>query len=481
VPAVRIAILGRGISGLAAAHFLTRAGHDVVSIDPSPEPGGLVRSERIDGFLCESGPQALLNGPAETRALIADAGLEARVIGTSTSARRRFIHAGGRLHPLPTNPIAFARSGLLGWRGKLRLLREPFVRAASPDGGDESVLAFGARRFGPEAARAFLAPAVIGIYAGDAAQLSMRSAFPRLAELERAHGSVIRGAIAQRRPGSGGGGGAGRVVSFPDGLQELARALAAALGARRIVARADGIERTGDGWRVTLAAGGTPIDAQAVVIATEAASAAALLDALAPGAAAAVRSVRLAPVVVVGVGFRAGGPPLGMNLDAYGFLVARGAGSQARSQADHDGKDGDGDGDRAGGLSAAAPPIRVLGCQYESSIFAGRAPAGGVLLRAILGGTFDPGIIDQPDDAIAAVTIADLRRLTGLARDPDLVRIWRHPASIPQYELGHAAKVAAADLDLARHPGLFLIGHSLRGVGLNDCIATAAALARQIA
>ena len=458
---MRIVVLGRGISGLAAAHLLGRAGHDVVSIDPATDAGGLIHSERIDGFLCETGPQALLDGPAETRALVTEAGLEARLVGALPGARRRFIHARGRLHALPTNPIALARSGLLGWRGKLRLLREPFVRGAAPE-GDESVLAFGTRRFGEETARALLAPAVIGIYAGDAAQLSVQSALPRLAAFERAHGSVIRGVLAQRRAG----GRMGKPVSFPDGLQELARALDQRLGARRIVARAERIDRGADGgdrgggaWRVTLTGGHAPVDADAVVIATSAAPAAALLDPIAPAAARALRSVRLAPAVVVSLGFHAGGADLGIDLHAYGFLVARD---------DH-------------AAAAGAERTAVLGCQYESSIFPRRAPPGAVLLRAILGGTFDPGIIDESDDAIGARVVADLGRLAGLSRQPDFIRVWKHRDGIPQYELGHAAKVAAADADLARHPGLHLIGHTLRGVGINDCIATAAALARQIA
>ena len=122
----------------------------------------------------------------------------------------------------------------------------------------------------------------------------------------------------------------------------------------------------------------------------------------------------------------------------------------------------------------------MLGCQYESSIFAGRAPEGAVLLRAILGGTFDPGIVDASDDVIRDRTVADLRRLAGLTREPDFVRIWRHRDAIPQYALGHASLVADADADLARHPGLHLIGHTLRGVGLNDCIAAAADLTRRM-
>jgi len=182
---VRIAVIGGGISGLAASTFIGQAGHEVVCVDASAEPGGLIRSERIDGFLCEVGPQALLDGPDETRALIAEAGLSPRLINATPAARRRMIHAAGRLHAVPTNPIALVRSGLLSWRGKLRLLREPFVRAALPQPGlppaDESVMDFAVRRFGEEAAHRLVAPAVTGIYAGDAARLSMRSALPRVA------------------------------------------------------------------------------------------------------------------------------------------------------------------------------------------------------------------------------------------------------------------------------------------------------------
>jgi len=445
---VRVAVLGRGISGLAAAHFLTRAGHDVVSIDPAGEPGGLICSTRIEGFLCEAGPQALFDGPAETRQLVTDAGLDSRVIRAEPTARRRFIHARGQLHPLPGGPVGLVRSRLLSWRGKLRLVREPFLRGAAPE-GDESVLAFATRRFGEEAARALVATAVIGIYAGDAAELSVQSALPRLAALERTHGSVVRGAIKQRRQG----GGFGKPISFPDGLQELARALEQKLGDRHIVAAAARIARAGDGWRVSLAGGAAPIDAGAVVVATGGAAAAALLDPLAPAAASALRRVRQAPAAVVCLGFRSA--DIGLDLRAYGFLVARDP--------------------MVGGA-----PSTVLGCQYESSIFAGRAPQGSVLLRAILGGTFEPAIVDESDDAVRARTVADLRRLAGLTREPDFVGIWRHRDAIPQYALGHAALVAEADADLARHPGLHLIGHTLRGVGLNDCIAAAAALARRM-
>lgn len=447
--ALRVAVIGGGIAGLAAAERLSAAGHDVVVLEAEARAGGLVRSERKDGFLIESGPQALLSGRPDTKALIAAAGLEARVQWSRAATRRRLVYVRGALRPLPTNPPALLKTNLLGAMAKLRLAREPFVPKGDP-ARDESVLAFCERRFGAEAARAIGAPAVIGIYAGDAAHLSIQSALPRLWELEQKHGSVLRGAIAER--GAQGDAGPPRAFSFPDGLAELTDALAAQLGPRLIAARAAAVERAGAGFRVQLQSG-APVDAERVVVTTPAAVTARLIAPLAPAAAAALASVPHAPIAVAALGFRGAADAnvdIGMDLEAYGFVVARGEG------------------------------VDLLGCQYESSIFDGRAPAGAALLRALQGGTFAPAIVDETDDAIAARAVADLRRVAGLGRDPDFVSVWRHPAGIPQYDLGHAARAQAVRDDLARVPGLHVVGQATSGVGLNDGIAGAAALARAL-
>ena len=330
---------------------------------------------------------------------------------------------------------------------KLRLAREPFVAKGDPT-REESVLAFFERRFGPEAARAIGAPAVIGIYAGDAADLSIKSALPRLHELEQKHGSVLRGAIAERGQGDG----PARAFSFPEGLEELPRALAERLGTRLLVARAAALEPASAGWRVQLEVG-APVEADHVVLTTPARVTAKLLEALAPTAALALASVPFAPLAVTALGFHAdasGALDLGMDLEAYGFVVARGEGPS------------------------------LLGCQYESSIFDHRAPPGAVLLRTLHGGTFEPEIVDASDDAIAARAVGDLGRVAGLRVDPDFVAVWRHPAGIPQYDLAHAARVRAVDEDVRRHPGLHVIGQATSGVGVNDAIAGAAALARRL-
>jgi protoporphyrinogen/coproporphyrinogen III oxidase len=440
---VRIAIVGGGISGLTAAHLLASRGHDLVLVDDGPVPGGLIASARRDGFLCERGPQALLDGAPEVRALLTSTGLAERALTAAPAARRRFVYVDGALRPFPSSPPGLLKTNLFGWRAKLRLFGEPFVTRAEPGGDrDESVLDFVARRFGAEAARRAAAPALIGIFAGDAAQLSVRAALPRLAVMEQEHGSVLRGLFRRR-----GGTGLGKATSFPDGLGELPAALAGSLTGKLAPARAVTVEPRGasGGWRVVIATGAA-VDAERLILATPADATAALLQPLAPEASAALRAIPHAPVAVVCLGFRAG-HDLGLDLDAYGFVAARSEG------------------------------LQLLGCQYDSSVFPGRAPAGGVLLRALLGGTFDPAAVDADDDTLSARAVSDVRRATGLRRDPDFIDVWRARPGIPQYDLEHRARLRTIDGAVARWPGLSLIGNALRGVGLVDSIRAASGLA----
>ncbi len=286
---------------------------------------------------------------------------------------------------------------------------------------------------------------MIGIYAADAATLAVQAALPRIAGFERDHGSIIRGAIAARKKG----GGAGKPISFPEGLQEIARAIAGRLGPRLVSGPATALERRANRWTITVD-NQPAVDAEAIVIAASAAASAALLAPLAPRAAAALRAVTFAPAAIVSLGFSGPTPALRMDLRAYGFIVPRGEG------------------------------VELLGCQYESSIFPQRAPEGSVLLRAIMGGTFHPDVVDKTDGVIATLAVGDIQRAAGLRRDPDFSRVWRHPAGLPQYRPGHARLVADATQDVARHPDLYLLGQSLFGVGVNDCIAAAAELATRM-
>src|SRR5262249_43077060 len=235
---------------------------EVVLLEASSRPGGNIRSTREEGYLYEWGPTGFLDNVPETVALARRAGLEHRLTRANPAAERRFVVKGGRLCELPHGVVGFLLSGLLSPGGRARVLGEPFVPARR-DSSDESVFAFASRRIGREAAGVLVDALVTGVWAGDSTKLSVASAFPKLVALEREHGGLVRGMVAtRRRRGDGGPSGpGGKLASFPDGLEELPKAIAGSLASSaRFGTAASGLERTASGWRVHLS-GAAPVEA----------------------------------------------------------------------------------------------------------------------------------------------------------------------------------------------------------------------------
>jgi oxygen-dependent protoporphyrinogen oxidase len=292
---------------------------------------------------------------------------------------------------------------------------------------------------------------VRGVYAGEAGSLSMPSSFPRLAALEREHGSLVRALIARRRAGKNGGGPAGpggRLTSFVGGMSDLGRALATSLGDRFVSARpAAAVRRAGALWRVEFADGSSEF-CDAVAVATEPWNAARLLAAASADLSATLREIPAAPAVVVALGITP--TDLGRGLDGFGFLVP------------------------------PKEPLRMLGCLWSSTTFAHRAPAGRALLRVLLGGPGDRGVVDLPDDQLLGLVLGELDRTMGLMGTPEMVRIIGWPKAIPQYTVGHSERLARIARELEKLPGLYLIGNGYRGIALNDCVIAAQATASAI-
>lgn len=432
-------VIGAGASGLAAARVLHEAGRDVVLLDPGDRPGGVMRSDLIDGHLVERGPNTMqVKAPA--RALLERLGLRLRLLAASPASRRRFILQDHRLVAVPDGPSSFLRSPLLSARGKRRLFAEPFVRRGDPTG--ESVATFLGRRFGPELVERLVGPALTGIYAGDERQLGADAVLGRVADAERTHGSVVRGMLSlafDRRaprglPGS---------HSTREGLGALAYALAQPLGDRlRLGARVVSLARDGEAWRVECerSGGSETLRARRVVLAAPARESATLLDAIDSGAATLARGIAYVPIASVGLSLDPSGsrePVLG-----FGFLVPRGEG------------------------------LRLLGCLFTSLFFPDRAPAGRVLATCMLGGTRWPEIVDVPDDAVAKLAIDELMRTLGLREAPRLVAITRWPRAVAQPAGDHPARIAELRGSLARSaPGLVVAGAWLDGVSVADAMA----------
>ena len=435
----RLVVVGGGISGLAAAWTASRLsaevpdGLEVVVLEGDPEVGGKARSWSGDGWLLESGPGSFLDGRPELQRLIDESGTAAECTPANEASARRFLVHRGKMREIVTNPLGFARSGILSLPGMLRVLAEPFIPARR-DGIDETIWAFAARRLGAEIADRLILPMCLGIFAGDGRLLSLPAAFPRMAALEKESGSLIRAAIRGRRA-------ARRQFAFRHGMQTLPIALARqSRFTVRTSTRAANLARSESGWLVGIGDGSEAIPADAVVLAMEPGTIATLVRPHLPDAASELEAIPCPPVAVVGLGYgpEAHGPvPRG-----FGVLIARGEG------------------------------YRMLGNVWDSHLYGGRSPDGNLLIRVMFGGAVDPEAGRLPETELATLAREEVRRLYGLQAAPRFERVVRWSRAIPQYGLGHLDRAARVTEALTRSPGLFLGGSGLHGVSFPDAAAT---------
>src|SRR5512134_1350810 len=449
-----ILIVGAGISGLATAWGLQRRGREVQVIEAAPRAGGAIGSRREDGCLIESGPNSTLETSPLIGELLEQTGSVGARIYASASAKKRFVLRGGQLIPVPMSPPAFFATPLFSWGTKLGLLREPFIPPAPAD-AEETVAQFVRRRLGGEFLDYAINPFVAGVYAGDPVKLSVAAAFPRLAELERKYGSLIRGQILgarERRRNPEKSKQAAAMLSFRDGMQTLTDGIAAKLGRLSLSTCATRLAR-GDGghWEVTTEGpqGAARYRARCVVLATPAPAAARLVRPLAGDAAVALEAIPYPPVAAVVSAYARS--DIAHALDGFGFLVPE---RERR---------------------------RILGTIFSSVLFENRAPEGIALLSTFVGGMRQPDLARQDEATVAALVHEELAQLLGARAAPRWTRVTRWPQAIPQYTLGHGARMAA--LEAAEHelPGLFFCANYRGGISVADCIKSAHAMAERIA
>lgn len=444
---IRVVIVGGGISGLALAYALSKNdGTEVVVLESAARPGGKIWSDTIEGYTCESGVNGFLDNKPKTLELASMLGLSP--LRSSDLARKRFIFSGGRLNRLPESPGAFFKSSLMGIGGKLRITMEPFISKGTEP--DETLASFARRRLGREAADKLIDPMASGVYAGDPEAMSLKSCFPVIHNIEQKYGSLIKGMISLMRerkkavsaaPG-------GTLTSFRGGMQELPDAICATLGGNfRPNSKVLSIDRTAKGYHVHLKDGST-VEADIVVLCTPAHQSAEILKGLDKAAASAFSEIPYPPLSVVCTGYRK--QKVTAAIDAFGLLIPH---KEQR---------------------------KVLGILYDSSVFENRAPQGHVLIRSMVGGARNAALAELDDKKLLGATLGEIGSIVGIKADPDFVKIYRHPKAIPQYNVGHAERVARLEALAANHPGLYLSGNALRGVSVNDCVANAFNLAGKI-
>jgi oxygen-dependent protoporphyrinogen oxidase len=490
----RIVIIGGGISGLAAAHRLLErsleSGNkiDLTILEAGSRVGGIVQTRERDGFLLESGPDSFISEKPAALALVKRVGLESHLIETNKDHRRSFIVRQGRLLPVPegfqllapSRWWPFVKSDIFSWSGKARMAFELVLprRRLNGNNSEESLAEFVRRRLGNEALERMAQPMVGGIYTADPERLSLQATMPRFLDMERDHRSLIRALRKQNRQTGSvvesetntetSGARYSLFLSFDRGMQVLTDTLEkriSSLGTQlspgmpsgqttiRVNTAIDSItpaEKVGGRapkWKLKTSDNETLL-ADAICVALPAYISSRLLGTVDPQLAAELEEISYASSATINLGFRRDYIP--HPLDGFGFVVPF---IEKRS---------------------------LIACTFSSVKFAGRAPAGQVLLRAFVGGALQPEILALDKDELLGRVLGDLRELLGIEKAPLFTEVTRWERSMPQYHVGHVARVQQIEARVASLPGLVLAGNAYSGLGIPDCIRSGEAAADRI-
>ncbi len=449
-----ILIAGGGISGLSAALELQDRGATVTLAEAGNRFGGPLYTEQIDDYQVDTGPDSFLSSKPDGIALIERLGLQDRMINTRPDGGGTFILRKGRLVPLPegitllvpTQFRAVATTPLLTPLGKLRLLMD-YVLPKKTSGPEESVGDFVKRRMGRQAFEQLAEPLLSGIYAGDAAKLSLQSTFPRLLDVEQQYGGIIKGAIAQRkaakqRATSPTAPRYSPFVSLEGGLGELIARLVDELEPSDIRCNRalTSIAPDGNGYQVTLS-DGTVLTVDGVILATPAPASADLVEHLIPPLATTLREIPYVSSATVSMAFR---------------------------QSDVEGKQG--------GRGFVIPRVegrKLTAVTWSSNKFAGRIPDDIALLRGFVGRAGQEETAFLAEDELIALVRSELATITGITAEPVMAKSFRWHRALPQYNIGHKDRLDRIERTLAGHPRLVVTGSAYRGVGIPDCIGNA--------
>ncbi len=456
----QVIVIGAGITGLTCAFRLQQSGIRVLVLEASDAPGGLIATFERNGFLFEAGPQCPRFAPALWE-LVRDLRLEDEFV-PGNSRLPRYLLKNGKLHKAPFSPLGFLATGLVGASSKYRLLTEA-LRGSRPPDGEESLAGFVRRKFGDEVLAYLVEPFISTIFAGDTEQIGVASAFPFLSRWEREHGSVLRGAIRERKRGASivspaatqpAAKRTGRMLavtdalpamgSFRRGLGTLPKTLAQKLGdsirfetkVEIISARATaaGLDSR---WRLQLS-NGEEISSTAAVVAAPSYEAARLLGTTAPELSAKLSELYYAPMVVVSAGYDR--TQVRNPLHGFGLMIPR------------------------------REKFNTFFNVWNSSVIGGRAPQGKVLLTSFAGGATNPEFVQREEKAIAQIIEAETAAVLGIEGPPVERMVWKFPKALPQFNLGHARTAAAIREAVTALPGLYLAGNYLEGRSLGDCV-----------
>ena len=448
-----ILIIGAGLTGLTTAFHLVRGGKQVHILECSDRVGGQIHTFREEGFIFESGPNTGVVSYPEVAELFMALSPDCKLETAHEEAKRRLIWKGNSFRELPSGLFSAVTTPLFTLGDKFRILGEPFrAKGTNPD---ESVGELAARRLGKSFLNYAVDPFLSGVYAGNPMTLITRYALPKLYNLEQQYGGFIKGTIAKaRQPKTDRDRLASKkVFSAAGGLDNLTRTMAVAIGEKNITLSASGITicPAEKGWLAsyTTQEGKQTILADKVVTTTGAYALPELLPFIPEEEMSKISNLKYAPVVQASVGVRNTGK---LRFNAFGGLVP------------------------------SCEKKDVLGILFPAACFDNRAPKGGALFSFFIGGVKYAELTRLEDDELKALITHEFHAMLKFPADvqPDMIRIFRHPRAIPQYELSSGERFATIDRLEARYPGLILAGNIKGGIGMADRIRQATGIAENL-
>lgn len=427
----KICVIGAGISGLTASYTLGNQGHTVDLIESSDRVGGVIRTHKEAGYLCELGPNTFFLKDEEVREFLEEIGAMDEVLRPNENAKRRYVvqHAG--IQELPGSLMGFIRSGIFSWRAKLGLFLEPFAKRGI---GDESIASFARRRLGKEILNYAINPFVSGVYAGDTERISVKYAFPKLYEMEQKYGSLLVGMMRSKR------GMKREVITFNEGMETLPKLIAKRLKGRlRLNSRVDKIVKRGEKWEVAVNGESEEYDELVVAVPGDKLTKLPFPEALVEDLEF-TQAIDYQSVAIITLGFR--DEQIGKPLEGFGFLVP------------------------------SVEKRKIMGAIVPSAIVKGRAPKGNTLICAFAGGAGNQGVTELSESDLVTLAQAELGDLMGIEGDAEYshVKVWK--SGIRQYNVGFGKFLEKIEGVEGKYEGIRFIGSYRNGVGLADCIKT---------
>lgn len=442
----KVIIIGAGISGLTAAFWLKKNGFEVKVFEKNPVVGGSIGTEVSHGYMVEQGPNSTLETTPLINKLLEDLGILDEKIYAADEAKKRYILRSGKLYPLPMGPVSFLSTGLFSVSAKFRLLKEPFIKSLSNE--KETIAEFTKRRLGQEFLDYAINPFVAGVFAGDPENLNVKTAFPKLYELEQNYGGLIKGALKSaraRRKSAEKSKQSAKTVSFKNGMQTLTDTICKKLESDILtnteVLNAGFAEDKKYFVEYSNKENIQKEFCDAVVFASPAHVTKNIIKNINENLSNELNEVYYPPVNVIFTGFKK--ENVSFNIDGFGYLIP------------------------------SKENRKILGTLWNSVLFPGRAPDDSYAMTSFIGGSRNPELTEKSDDELLVITLGELTSILGTKGKPDFVKIIRWKKAIPQYNDDYAHKTEMIEKFHNENPALRICSNYFKGISVSDCIKNA--------